>query len=379
MPKVRSNKYVYPYVPFRNLKRALEDGKGNAFSKKEISWKDLKVVLGGIEEQEILVSGKSVEEKIFSIFLDKNVLFGPKKYVESYREYWLEKSGYFTKKNRKIRFTLLGFPFKIPVPLKTNRKYPDMGEVLILKKLFGITDAIGKIYPPGAEIVVFTEGGLGRFVGVSKKEADGYKDFLIEINRKLGFSKSIKIADLSEMEMEKDYQRLFKMNVAGFREAFKKKDPAFMEKFKGANPSLVRIVNTRKHSESTLAEVYDEDVSDRKISKKGKEIREDILRKVEKALIGYFAYLKTRDDLDFLEKRVPHFLALSVSPKPKRLGVIPVNAWSDKLPYHSVPVLDWKKNRFFMEYLVDLKYGNDASEAFFLKGDREKKPFYYAS
>jgi pyoverdine/dityrosine biosynthesis protein Dit1 len=379
MSKMKSNPYVYPYAPFKSLKLAAIDAqqKTNIVEKIDISFDEVKNLLGKIDNPKIIFQGNNIEEKVFNIFLNENVLFGPKKYVVAYREYWLEKIGYFVSKNKKIRFTLLGFPFKIPVPLKTNRKYPDMGEVLILNQLAEITMVIQKIYSPGAEIVVFTEGGLGRFVGISKKEADEYKKFLATLNRKFEFSKSIKIMDLSDMEKEKDFKKLFQINKANFKNDFEKKDVDFMKKFEGAKPSMLKIINTRKFPEQMLVEAYDDAIADEKISLDGRRVREYINKKVESSLIGYFAYLRTRDDLNFLEKKVPHFLALSVSPKPKRLGIIPVNVWSDKLPYHSVPVYDAQKNKFTMEYLVDMKYGNKQYATCFLKGDGENKPFYY--
>jgi len=377
--KLKSNEYVYTYAPFKNLKRVIQSGKKDDFffDRVEISLEDIKKTLKQIGSPRIVSNGKKVEEKIFSIFLDQNVIFGPKKFVNDYRVEWLEKIQYFVSKKKKIIFTLLGFPFKIPVPLKTNRRYPDMGEVLILWQLFAVVSAIRKIYQPGAEIVIFTEGGLGIFVGVSKSEADEYKKFLMLLNKRLGFSDAIKIRDLSDMEKEDNFSTLFRKNKSKFQKDLENKNEAFMKKFEGAKPSLIKIINTRKFSEQVLAEVYDDRISDEKISATGKKIRTYIESEVKKSLVGYFAYLKTRDDLDFLENKVPHFLALSVSPKPGRLGIIPVNAWSERLPYHSVPVYNKTKKKFTMKYLVEVKYGNEKIEACFLLGDEEKKPFYY--
>lgn len=379
MSKLKSNPYVYPYVPFKKLEQAFLRIENDNFIKngKIINLRDIAGILNKIKMPTIKVKGKTVEEKIFSHFLDDNVLFGPREYIEDNRAFWLEKINYFVSRNKKIRFTLLGFPFKMPVPFKTNRTLPDMGEVLILLQLNHLAEQMKKVYLPGVEIVVFTEGGLGKFVGVSDQEGEAYKDFLIFLNKKLGFYKNIKIMDLADMEKEAEFENKFQINLKKMKTDLTKKEAGFMEKFEGAKPSLLRIINTRKYSERDLAQVYDEKISDDKVSPAILKIRQMIRKKVEQSLTGYFAYLKTRDDLNYLEKKVPHFLALSVSPKPKRLGIIPVNTWSDKLPYHSVPLYILKNKHFMMEYLVDLKYGNYICEACYLQEDKEKKPFYY--
>lgn len=379
MSKLRSNPYVYPHAPFKHLSNNKRAGKIDSYiiKKEKISLAGIRKIIKSIHRDPIIPRDRKIEERIFSIFLNRNVLFGPQEFVAGNRSFWLDKISHFTSQKQKIQFTLLGFPFKIPVPLKTNRAYPDMGEVLILLQLSRIVQTIKKIYDPGAEIIIFTEGGLGRFVGVSKKEAYNYKKFLSFLNEKLGFSKSIIIRELSGMEKYKNFESTYKRNVSQLKNKFKSKDPEILKKYAGAASSISRIVNTKKIGEKVLMDVYNKSISDKEASKKVIQVRNYIERKLPASVFGYFAYLKTRDDLDYLSKKVPHYLALSVSPKKGRLGIIPVNTRCDKLPYHAVPIFIPKEKIFYLDYLVDIKHGNNKYIAVNLGEDKEKLPFYY--
>lgn len=373
---MKPNSYVYPYVPFKDLSNK-QIRKDFISGEKEVSFNEIKSLISQMKPKVVSPSGKTLEEKILSVFLDKNFLFGPKKYIEANKSFWQEKLHYFIQDSKKIQFTLLGFPFKMPLLLKTNRSLPDMGEVLSLKQLMDIAEDIKNIYSPGVVINVFTEGGFGKFVGVSKKKVEDYKKFLILIARRMGFNQYIKIKDLTEMEKYKSFKMVFRDNLKKMEKSFRLEDKDFMKKYNGAKDSIFRIVNPREKDELVLMEVYDESLSDSEISERARMVRKRISDSLPKAIIRYFAYLKTRDDLNFLEKRVPHFIPLSVSPKPNRLGILPIDKSINKLPYHSVPVYWTKKRRFSMEYLIDIKRSDINYTAVYLNGDWENLPFYY--
>ncbi len=108
-----------------------------------------------------------------------------------------------------------------------------------------------------------------------------------------------------------------------------------------------------------------------------KTIREDIRQRAHASIFQYYAYLRVRDDVQYLEKVVPRAVALSVSPEPNRLGVIPVNSECVRLPYHRVPVYDPLRGVFTIEYLIDLQRSPLSYSAVYFKKDKEEKPFYY--
>src|SRR3989339_741984 len=351
---MKSNPHVYPSIDFEELSN--KNLRNNFIQEKIVSINDIADFL----ENRILIpipqiTGTSIEEKILSIFQDENYRFGPVEFINSNIKKWIERISYFTSKNLPIQFTILGFPFKIPVPLKTNRIFPDMGEVLALHRLSVITKLITNIYKNGARITLFTEGGFGPFTGVPKANWIAYRVFLEELNSQLKLSKSVNIIDLSEME---------------------KTVPDFLEKYNSVFPVIYKIVFTTDNEEKILMDVYNTKLSDDEISPKASEIKNSLKEKTHKCIFSYFAYLKVRDDIDYLQKTVPHSLPLSVSPKFNRLGIIPIRKDIDKLPYHSVPVLS-NNNTFDLKYLIDLKRSFGKFTKVFLDIDKEKKPFYY--
>lgn len=375
--KIKSNPYVYPFTPYANLDNKNFVAKfvdGEIVSNKEI--KNL------LKKNELKISlkGKSVSEKIYNIFLNDEVLFGPKEYLENNRNYWLEKINYFITKQKPIKFTILGFPFKIPNPLKTNRKLPDFGELLALKKLFDIASLIKKIYSSGAIVYIFTEGVFGRFNNLSKKESDNYKKQLKKMVRFFKWDKLLKIIDLQEMEkFNANFKKTFEKEVKLIKTQYQKNNREIIKKYEGAKKSIYHIVNTRdlNLTREQLMDLYNENLPDEKLTPKIKKARKKMEKLTYEMIIKYFAYLSLRDKLDFINKKVPHGIALSVSPKPNRLGIIPVGRDIIRLPYHGVPVYNSKLEKFTIEYLIDIQRMNFVFKKIYWVHDKEKKPFFY--
>lgn len=61
-------------------------------------------------------------------------------------------------RNDKLTFILPAFPAKSPSPQKTSGILPDLGEVLALNKLDQLCDRITAIYPPGAQVLICSDG-----------------------------------------------------------------------------------------------------------------------------------------------------------------------------------------------------------------------------
>lgn len=376
--KLKSNPYVYPYVPFENL--ANKQLKNNFVSSKKIDWANLNDLVAKIRIPQPVISGDIVGEKILSIFLDENYRFGPREYIEDNKGEWLKKFNRFLNKNEPLKFTILGFPFKVPVPLKTNRKYPDMGDVLALFRLKLLNDHIKNLYPPGGITFVFTEGVFGRFTGIAEETWLKYAQFLKELAERLNFSESVKFIDFAEMEKAvPDFTERIKDKVTQLRELFAKKDQEFMNKYTGAYESIYRIVKPESLDEIILLEVYNDELSDENISEVARRVRSQLRKDTHEAIFQYYAYLALRDDLDFINQRVPGALTLSVSPKPNRLGIIQVNAECTRLPHHGVTVYYPEREQYSIEYLIDIKRRERRFEMVFLEGDPDDKPFYYSA
>jgi hypothetical protein len=94
-------------------------------------------------------------------------------------------------------------------------------------------------------------------------------------------------------------------------------------------------------------------------------------------VLRYRAFLEARDRIGLLERYAPHALAMTVSPRPGRLGIRPLPAPADVLPYHGVPVWDPDRRILEIEYLWDLTRGGGRYERIHLAGDPEDLPFLY--
>lgn len=335
-------------------------------------------MIARIPDIDVPRKGATAAEKIFSFFLNPRVRFGPVEFIRSERQYWLDKFNYFIARREPLQFTLLGFPFKMAVPLKTDRALPDMGEVLALGRLNLIARAIRGVYEPGAVITVFTEGGLGRSAGIAPAVWRKYDRRLRELAGVLGFGEAIRIRKLSGMERLADFQDVFMRKRREFRAQLADKDKCFMEKYRAVFSPIFRLVNARKYALEELMDVYNEKLEDAAVSSAARRIRAALRAKTKKAIIYYFSYLAARDELDYLEKAVPHHLSLSVSPKPRRLGIIPIDAKVKILPYHGVSVYDALLGRWDIGYLVDIKRDFRHKYApVSLNGDADPHPFYY--
>jgi len=371
---MKSNPVVFPFVEFQDLsnKKIIK----NFLKPKIIGWDEIKNILNNIKKPCLNLPKKAtIEEKIFNIFLDDNFLFGKKEYVLDYKKYWIEKLNYFTKNEKPIKFTLLGFPFKVPLILKTIRTVPDMGDVLVLNQLKDFVLAIKEIYSPGAIVYVITEGCFGKFTGVSRVNIEKYHHFLKKIIKKLNFESFLKIIPLDKLETYDDFKRVYKEQIRNFNKKYIERDKDFIKRYNQAFPSIFHIINPKTKDILFLMDIYNNNLKTKyqKINKKKKEIEE----KTHKAVINYFAYLKTRDILNFLEKEIPNALSLSVSPKPGRIGLLPINKEINKLPHHAMTVFYEKEKKFLLHYYIDILRMSLKFQPVYLINDTEKKPFFF--
>jgi len=62
-------------------------------------------------------------------------------------------------RNEPVQLTLVGFPFKVPNPLKVgDRTLPDLAEVAALMTLERLHLDMQEIYAPGIEVVILNDG-----------------------------------------------------------------------------------------------------------------------------------------------------------------------------------------------------------------------------
>ncbi|MEV7777175.1 isocyanide synthase family protein [Kitasatospora sp. NPDC088351] len=88
-----------------------------------------------------------------------------------------------------ILFTLPGFPCKSPNLAKVLSHLPDEGERLSLTFLNGLCEEIGKLYEPGAQILICSDGHIfGDLIHVPDDHIDQYSDELTAMIEREGLN-----------------------------------------------------------------------------------------------------------------------------------------------------------------------------------------------
>ncbi|WP_416986565.1 L-tyrosine/L-tryptophan isonitrile synthase family protein [Streptomyces sp. T028] len=104
----------------------------------------------------------------------------------------------FVREGAPIVFTLPGLPCKSPNPAKVLGHLPDMGERLSLTFLQTLCTDIEQIYPPGARMVICSDGHIfGDLIGVPDEHIDAYSDELRTLIRQLGLGR-LSVFDLRD-------------------------------------------------------------------------------------------------------------------------------------------------------------------------------------
>ncbi|MGV9266019.1 L-tyrosine/L-tryptophan isonitrile synthase family protein [Kitasatospora sp. NPDC003701] len=101
----------------------------------------------------------------------------------------LEQLADFVAAGDPIVFTLPGFPCKSPNPAKVLSHLPDEGERLSLTFLDRLCEEIGRIYEPGAQILICSDGHIfGDLIHVPDEHIDQYSDALTAMIAREGLS-----------------------------------------------------------------------------------------------------------------------------------------------------------------------------------------------
>lgn len=151
-----------------------------------------------------------------------------------------------------------------------------------------------------------------------------------------------------------------------------------MTKYRAVLEPVFRIVKSCEYAEDQLLDVYNHSFKDSQLSSRALKIRKNLQQNAHKAILLYFAYLKTKDDIHFPKKVVPDYLPLTVSPKPHRLGIFPISSSTKILPYHGVPVYNVQNKKWDIRYLTDIRRDKKYSyRRVFLHEDRDSEPFFY--
>ncbi|MEU1673642.1 isocyanide synthase family protein [Streptomyces roseifaciens] len=88
---------------------------------------------------------------------------------------------------RRIEFVLPAFPTKSPNPAKVLGPLPDLAEELALRFLNSLCERIAEVYPPGAAILICSDGRVfNDLLGVSDENVTAYAHALDAMIKRIG-------------------------------------------------------------------------------------------------------------------------------------------------------------------------------------------------
>ncbi|WP_445503349.1 L-tyrosine/L-tryptophan isonitrile synthase family protein [Microvirga sp. G4-2] len=361
--------YIFPFRPFRHLNRSVETVEFTGSKTVDESY--FKPIIAVLAPRLEVPAGGALEDRLLELFVDPRVVFGDPEFIRSRAGEWKQGFRDIIARGKPMLFSILGFPYKMPVPLKTNRRLADFGEVASLARLNEIGKAIAKVYSPGVKIHVFTEGPFSQLNGMPRELADQYFESLQGMVDRFGLGEHIVLQDLSRIiDEQPDFNDAWKQVTEEIRQRQDRGDPKTLEAIRDALPVRFHNIANPGVSEDELRRAYLSDES-------AASLRTSIQARAEEGVLRYRAFLEARDRINLLERYAPGALAMTVSPRPGRLGVRPLPAPADVLPYHGVPVWDSQQQILEIEYLWDLTRGNGRYERIYLAGDPEDKPFLY--
>ncbi|WP_176083372.1 L-tyrosine/L-tryptophan isonitrile synthase family protein [Martelella sp. HB161492] len=317
-------------------------------------------------------SNGTTQERILSIFEDPEVLFGDPSFIPANRAAWLKKISHFVEAGKPLEFVSMAFPYKSPNPLKTDRKAPDLGEALMLRRFQAVLDAVGAVYAPGARLTILEEGILGRCQGVPPEDIAAYRAGIaasvavagVDPQRVTFHSLDTMVSDIPNFEARwiHEQERLRELHAQG--------EAGIVDAYATTVKASRTSVPTQDYEPELLAAAYDPDQTESAL----RYVRDYIEKVAHRQVFAYRAIINLRDSTGYLHNLRPNALKLTVSPKPENLAVTPVNTWSKILPYHGVPVLG-ADGRWTIRYLGGME--NMVLEALHLDGEADPAPIGY--
>ncbi len=360
--------YVFPFRPFRNLDRSIpvariRDGGTCGLAAFEPQLGMLAPELG------MPPSGESWQERLIGLCCDPQTVFGRPEWIRDLAAHWIGMAEPFVAAKRPIEFTILGFPFKAPVPLKTRRKLPDFGELVMLRRLHEFALGVGRFHAPGARIHIFAEGAFARVNGMPQSDSDAYFDALVALSEAAGFGETLVLHETSRIADETPgFLGVWEEMAEEIRARAKAGDEKTVTALREARPVTFHLCANPGVSEEQLRLAYLGDPA-------AAELRADLERRSDEGVIRYRAFLEARDKVRLLEDFAPGALGLTVSPRPGRIGVRPLPEPANVLPYHGVPVWNEAEKQLRIEYRWDLITTDREWTGLYLEGDSDREPF----
>ncbi len=287
-------------------------------------------------------------ENLQQFFSNKMVSIGPASFITQELDRILT-----INKTKQLKGFLLGFPFKCPVPIKTNyHMYPDLGELMFLYRLGQIAKTVSSSTEYKLKILILEEtDSLSEVFDISAEDCQIVQQRLKTAVKLLGLKGYVQIKPL--------YKSLG-FNLKEYQENFHKilkeikSDPhQFQSLLDQVLPTIAMSVNKNQLSLEQSADFIKRSFQNKISERDHPELFECAYR--------YIAFSQIQKRSNFRQK-YSNYLQMTLCPKPCRVAVRPTLSKVKILPHHGVPVVieKSKSKQFQIMYFGDFmqKYQN---------------------
>ena len=261
-----------------------------------------------------------------------------------------------------VQLTLVGFPFKVPNPLKVGgRPFPDLAEVAALMTLAQLQLDVQRVYAPGIEVVILHDGAyISNAFGVSRRETYEYARYFRWLLQATGTDVFVRCVDLvrllgSEQREDPAPKAPTRAN-GGDSAAFRK---------------TLGMLNVRWVRPEMLPRVYEQVQHDDPASFTGDAAT--LYREVRQSMARYAACDDFLHRFDPRPRAFPEAIHATTRPRPGRLALWLVRRGRSLLPWHGVGVLD-RTGRIEVRHASELQAEGEYRPVFI---EGETTPFFY--
>jgi pyoverdine/dityrosine biosynthesis protein Dit1 len=319
-----------------------------------------------------VTEAKSFEELqvgLEKIFTYEEVLLGSRDITESTLLAIKESLHKVYTEKKPLRFTILGFPHKMPNPLYTTASEPDMGEIIAITKIAKLMDCISELYPYGASVVILAENTV--FAPISDVTIEEHTHYLRKIQHYeslIDKSERLEIRDIADFHNE-EFNDSWNSIEKEFSERYQGGDKEVIKMVESVMPTNFKTINYRNIRDEILLKFFDPHYREPAIDA----LRSSKYKRALKESFRYLAYHQARYRADFMNKTFPDTFKLTVSPKVGSFGINMLNSECSILPYYGYIILR-KNSSFSIQYRIDIP---SEARALYLNNGNCQSPFCY--
>lgn len=265
-------------------------------------------------------------------------------------------------RNEPVQLTLVGFPFKVPNPLKVgDRTLPDLAEVAALMTLERLHLDVQEIYAPGFEVVILHDGAyIANAFGVLRGETYEYTRYFRWLLRATGTDAFIRCEDLGRLlgadRREDDTPATPASAGNGNAAAFRK---------------TLGMLNVRWIRREALAGVYGTVLEGHPASFTGEAAA--LYQQVRRSMARYAACDDLLHRCDPRPRAFPDAIHATTKQQPGRLALWLVRRGRALLPWHGVGVVG-ETGRIEVRYTAEIEQRGEHRPVFL---PDETTPFFY--